>query len=241
MLHIAVCDDEEYFGKRIGDIISKYMEKSGYQYHVHCFPSGKELLFSVSGKFDYDIVFLDVNMEEMDGIETAEAIRAMTEHAYIVFVTGFIHYALEGYKVNAVRYILKEDCCLESSLWECLDAILKKMGEQEKKITFVSRHGNIETMPSKILYAESRLHKVIFFLINEGIVERSIYGKLNDVETILKPYGFCRIHQSYLVNMKYVRSIARYKIGLFHGTELNISKKYYKETEKEYIKMRGEI
>lgn len=75
----------------------------------------------------YDAIFLDINMKEMDGLETAERIRKLSKTVYIVFVTAYITYALEGYKVGAVRYLLKEDSSLENSLKECLDTITDRM------------------------------------------------------------------------------------------------------------------
>ncbi|MCM1500526.1 MAG: LytTR family DNA-binding domain-containing protein [Clostridium sp.] len=241
MLKIAVCDDEEYFGKRIKDIILKYMQKLQYACNVDCFESGSTLIKSSVQKWDYDIVFLDVNMEEMDGIETAKAIRKLAPDTYIIFVTAYISYALEGYKVDAVRHLLKEDENLEKAMQECLDTVTEKMNYREMKCTFEFQGGKMDLAVDRILYVESRLHKVIFFVLDHGISEYYLYGRLDTVEDALSQFGFFRIHQSFLVNMKYVKHIERYRAVLLNGMEINISKKYYKNTEMQYIRSRGDI
>ena len=241
MLKIAICDDELYFGEQMKSIISNYMEKVGQECKITSFESEKTFLSSNPKKLDYDIVFLDINMKEMNGIEIAQAIRTLSNTIYIVFVTAYINFALEGYKFHAIRYILKDNHNLKALTEECLNAILKEIEENEKKITFKFTHGKVDLAPSKILYIESQLHNIIFFIIDNGIIQYVMHNKLNNVEITLKPYKFFRIHQSYLVNMNYIKDVTRYQASLFNGIELNISKKYYKKVLEEYIKIKGDI
>lgn len=241
MLRIAICDDEKYFRKRMEQIVSEYMNIRNYDYAIKCFESGESFLESGSQSFEYDIVFLDVNMKEMDGIETARAIRKLSPDIYIIFVTAYITYALEGYKVSAIRYLLKEDDNLERSMQECFDTIIEKMNYKEIRCTFEFQNGKMNLLVDKILYVESRLHKVIFFVMDNGVVEYYMYDKLDAIEEMLGGFGFYRIHQSFLVNMKYVKNIERFKLILLNGMELSISKKYYKDIEMRYIKSKGDI
>ena len=108
MLSIAICDDEEYFRITEKQLILKYMAGKNCECMIDMYESGKELLALRSAISQYNIIFLDVNMEEIDGIETAKEIRKITKDVFIVFVTAFITYALEGYKVDAVRYLIKD-------------------------------------------------------------------------------------------------------------------------------------
>ena len=108
MLSIAICDDEEYFRITEKQLILKYMAGKNCECMIDMYESGKELLALKSAISQYHIIFLDVNMEEIDGIETAKEIRKITKDVFIVFVTAFITYALEGYKVDAVRYLIKD-------------------------------------------------------------------------------------------------------------------------------------
>ena len=127
MLKIAVCDDEIVFGKNVLEYIEQYMEKRQIPYKIQFFDSGKKFVALKEKMQEYAIVFLDINMEEMNGIETAKCMRAYCPDTFLVFVTAFIHYTLEGYKVEAIRYILKDMATFEQSMQECLDTILKKM------------------------------------------------------------------------------------------------------------------
>lgn len=241
MFHIAICDDEEYFRLREKKLIEQYMENYGYDCWIDLYASGKDLLDKAESAPAYDVIFLDISMEEMDGLETAEGIRQLSKTVYIVFVTAYITYALDGYKVGAVRYLLKEESSLENALRECLDTITEHMKEEEAVCEFEFQNGKKEVPVDAVLYVESRLHKVIFFIMEDGVKEYARYDRLDAVEEELQPYGFCRVHQSFLVNMKYAKGVERYKVSLENGTDISISKKYYKGVEKEYIRRQGEI
>lgn len=241
MLCVAICDDEEYFRVREKQLIEKYMDGRGHGCQIDLYTDGKELLDDPALVLQYDVIFLDINMEEMDGIETAGRIRELSGTVYIVFVTAYITYALEGYKYDAVRYLLKEDNSLESALKECLDTVLGRMDREEAVCEIDFQNGRKRIPADAILYVESRLHKVIFFVEKEGIKEYSKYDRLDAVEKNLRQYGFYRVHQSFLVNMKYVKSVSRYKITLENGTEISVSKRYYKSVETEYIRRQGGI
>ena len=152
MIHIAICDDEDGFLFLEQKLVSAYMERHVYQYRVDTFSSGMDLLQQDNAIVNFDIIFLDINMNELDGIETAKKIRESGSNAYIVFVTAFVTYALEGYKVDAVRYLLKESDSLEASIEECLDIIIQRMNYQENRETFVFVEGEKTISPDDIVY-----------------------------------------------------------------------------------------
>ena len=241
MFHMAICDDEAYFRKREKKLIEQYMEKRGYDCLIDLYSSGKQLLERTAMDMPYDVIFLDISMEEMDGLETAGRIRTLSETVYIVFVTAYITYALDGYKVGAVRYLLKEAESLENSMRECLDTITARMKEEKAVCELDIRNEKRRIPVDDIFYVESRLHKVIFFVREDEGKEYARYDRLDEVEKELRQYGFCRVHQSFLVNMKYAKAVERYRVSLENGTEVSISKKYYKAVEKEYIRRQGEI
>lgn len=241
MFRIAICDDEAYFRNLEKKLIEQYMENRGYECRIDLYASGKELLDRADVDLPYDAIFLDISMEEMDGLQTAERIRRLSETVCIVFVTAYITYALEGYKVGAVRYLLKEEGNLENALKECLDTITERLHKGEAVCEFEFQSGKKRIPTDAIFYVESRLHRVLFFVMEDGIKEYSRYDRLDEVEKELRQYGFFRVHQSFLVNMKYAKSVERYSIVLENGTKVSISKKYYKDVEREYIKRQGEI
>lgn len=241
MFYIAVCDDEEYFRTREEQLIMKYMDIKGYHYKIEIFESGDEILNLGNGISKFDMIFLAINREGIDGIETAKRIRRVTKDIYIVFVTAFVTYALEGYKVDAVRYLLKDDKHFEKAMYECLNTIIYKMNYETYKHTFEFQEGAVELYYEDILYVESNLHKLIFHMAINDTGRYTIYEKLDIMDELLHEAGFCRIHKSYLVNLKYVESIERYKVRLMNGLYLGVSKSRYLNARNELVCYRGEI
>lgn len=241
MLYIAICDDEEYFCKKERDLIEKYLAQRECEAEIDLFASGEELLQNQKQMFKYDIIFLDVSMEKLNGMETAKRIRQMTKDVYIVFVTAFINYALDGYKVDAVRYLLKDSENFDDSFIECMDTIFDKMKYKTDRKWFEFQEEKMNLKLENLMYIESNLHKLSFHVIDEKHKIYTMYAKLDDIDEVLRQSGFCRIHKSYLVNFKYVKSLVKYMVHLNDGTVLSISRKNYKDTEEKWICYKGEI
>ena len=241
MLKIAICDDEKYFREELKDILIKYLDTNGIVYSIDLFNSGKE--FSLLGieMIKYDIIFLDINMDQMDGIETARMIRGQSNDIFIVFVTAFIDYTIEGYKVDAVRYILKNNNTLSSAIEECMDAIREKMSYEVVHKDFDFIEGNRSVSLEHILYVESNLHKLTFYVMEESIKQYTMYKTLDDLEKELSGEGFLRVHQSYLVNIKHVGKVVRYSLTMDNGAEIGIPKIRFKDVQKAVVDYKGAI
>ena len=165
MLEIAICDDEKYYRNRIHTLAAEYLDSRGLNASIDLFSSGKEFLSERDNLVKYDIVFLNINMEEVDGIETAQKMCEYQSETCIVLVTAFLNYALEGYKVGAVRYIMKD--ALEMQMTECMDAVLKKM--QIRQVTFPFVEGERTLYTDNIIYIESQGHKCMFLYMEKEI------------------------------------------------------------------------
>lgn len=241
MIKMAVCDDEEYYKNKILDLLKRYFVDKGIDYEVDAYDSGVQLMKLDENVRNYDIVFLDVNMQELDGIETAKRIRKFTQDTFIVFVTAYITYSPEGYKVNAIRYLLKDNDSIEVTFAECLDTIISKMDYIKIKQLFEFREGKREIILDNIMYIESNLHKLTFYIMKDEVIKYIMYEKLDVLEEKIQMSGFCRIHKSYLVNLKYVHDMQRYKSLLTNGQELNIAKGRYKDVLIKFLSFKGEI
>lgn len=240
MLQIAICDDEKYFQKRERNIVINYMKQRNIPCEIDLFLSGRELLNRKDDLKKYSIIFLDVNMDELNGLQTAKQIRSLSDEIYIVFVTAYVMYALEGYKVDAIRYIVKDDECLENTIAESLDAIFQRMNYIKESEKFEFREGTKEILLEQILFVESNLHKLTFHFYNKD-VKYTMYERLDVVAERLNHYNFCRIHKSYLVNLRYVEKIERYQLQLCNGLEINIAKPRYPEVKNKFISYKGDI
>lgn len=241
MLHIAICDDDEYFRMRERQLVIDCLNRMGYACSIDIFASGEELVKLGTGITKYQIFFLDIDMDEVDGIEVAKRIRQFTKDAYIVFVTAFINYSLEGYKVDAIRYLLKDDDALDKAIAECLKTILYKMDCKADKKTFEFQEGKIELSLDDLLYVDSNLHKLTFHMVNGKQRAYTMYEKLDVIHEMLEETKFCRIHKSYLVNLAYVEGIERYKVELVGGINLAVSKSRYLEAKEAIVYYKGEL
>ena len=126
MIKIAVCDDEKYFINEITEILENYLEKSGITYDIDSFNSGEKFIELKEGINRYNVIFLDISMNDLDGMQVARRVREINKDVYIVFVTAFANFMADGYKVDAVRYILKNIESLTEAVHECMDAIREK-------------------------------------------------------------------------------------------------------------------
>ena len=241
MFRIAICDDESHFRKRIREILIDYLNKKGILYEIDEFESGKDFINLGIEIVKYKIVFMDINMDELDGMETAQKIQDVSNDIFIVFVTAFVNYAIEGYRVDAVRYILKNNVNFSELVFECMDAITMKMNYVVKKKTFNFNEGTKNVSLERLLYIESRLHKLEFYIMEDQLNKYSLYGTLNDMEAELADNNFVRIHQSYLVNMKHIAKVSRYEVLLSNGIKLEIPKVRYKFVEETFVSYKGEI
>ncbi len=241
MFRIAICDDEPYFREQMKEMLLQYMQDSGVFYKIDLFQSGTELIELGIELNQYKIIFLDINMDEMDGIQTAKKIREQNTEIFLVFVTAFVNYSLEGYKVDAIRYLLKNSVNMQESVAECMDAIYKKIHYEVTWKEFAFNEGKKRISLDCLLYIESQLHKLKFHVMEDHMVTYHIYDTLNNMENYIGSKNFVRLHQSFLVNMKYIQSISQYEAVLYSGESFPIPKVRYKNVWDTYLAYRGEM
>lgn len=189
----------------------------------------------------YTIIFLDINMKDVDGIMAAESIRHVSREIFIVFVTAYVDYSLEGYRLDVVRYLLKGSANFQNKVNECMDAIMDKMNYSVTKREFDFIEGKREISLDRLLYIESKLHKLEFHVMEDTMKVYIMYETLNAQEDRLADNGFIRIHQSYLVNVKHIKNVVRYKATLTNKVELVISKARYAYVKKHFIAYQEEV
>lgn len=226
---------------KLREILMQYLEERHIDFEIELFSSGREFVELGVEMLQYQIIFLDINMKQMDGIETAKNVRAYTEESFVVFVTAYIDYSLEGYQVGASRYILKNNLNFREQIYECMDAITKKMKCFLTRKIFRFQEGEKKIRIENILYIESKLHKLEFNILEHGLATYTMYGTLNELENELEEYPFLRIHQSFLVNLKYIKCVTGYKVVLSNGQELTVPRARYKTVKDTFIAYKGEL
>lgn len=201
MIKIAICDDSAEARFALIALLERHLEASGYETVYYEFSSGEGLLsWHKKHPGELDVLFLDIEMPGMDGMETARKIRAADEKLMVVFVTGFADYVFDGYAVNALDYLLKPVAS------QRLAAVVKRMlGVFELRApstySFRNNEGMFRIPLEEILYLQSE-GRLIHLVAARSY---TFYEKLDTVEKELGE-GFVRIHQRYLVRCGAVTS-----------------------------------
>ena len=241
MLNIAVCDDDTRYCAAIKKMVSDYCEEKSVDYQVTTFLSGNDFLLSQENVKQFQVIYLDINMKGLNGIEVAEKLRQWCKEIYIVFVTSYIDFTLEGYRVEALRYIMKDYNTLESGIVESLDVILRKMYLKSEMKEFCFREGIRKIPLRQIEMVESNLHNLCFIIYVRSVEKKyTMAAKLNDIQEIL-PDDFVRIHQSYLVNIRYIKEISNYQVTLSTGKILPVARSKYKNIRERFLLYEGEF
>ncbi len=241
MFRIAICDDEVLYTEELKELLSGYMTEKGLVFEIDTYSSGEALVKLGIEIVQYKVLFLDINMTKINGIMTAEQIRKISREIIIVFVTAYVDYSLEGYRLDVVRYLLKGNANFRSKVNECMDAIMDRMNYSVIKRKFDFNEGKKELSLERLLYIESNLHKLNFHVMEDTMKVYTMYDTLNMLENKLSENNFIRIHQSYLVNIKHIKNVVRYKVILTNGLELSIPKVRYTEVRKKFIAYQGEV
>ena len=217
MLQLAVCDDERVFRSDLRKILGTELELCGIDYHISEFTSGEELIAGLE-KADCQILFLDIEMKGIDGVEAARRLRETKRQMEIIFVTSYADFVFQGYEVRALNYILKpyepeKIAAVLHTAPEALDI------EAEKYYVIDQRGGSIRVPLSSVKYFSSE-RRTVHAVTTER--EYTFYEKLSDLETEL-PDTFVRIHNRYLVHLKYLEAV-RQNTAVVDGEELPVSR-----------------
>lgn len=221
-MDIAVVDDEKLIRKHLCELI----EKQKPECHTASYAAGEELL--ASGK-QFDIVFLDIQMDGINGIEAARSLRKKQEEVILIFITGLKEYVFDALDLYAFQYLLKP--VDEKKFAEVLDrAVREARRKKEKRILFIKRR-NLTLDQDDILYIESRGKKVEIHTVRESI---EIYAAMEEMEEQLGD-DFYRCHRAYLVNMAHITEYGSDSILLTNGDRVYLAKKKYGEFVKAYM------
>ena len=176
-----------------------------------------------------DVYFLDLDMG-FAGMQAAEMLKKRNPDTNIIFVSDREDLVFQAIRCHPFRYIRK--CRLQEELEEAVQAVLWKLGKEEKKFEIILKDGKIQILNRQIIYIESDKHYVKIHSVNQ---QYKLRGKLSDYERRLKEYGFIRIHVSYLVNMRYIYKVGTTNLTLDDGRVLPISRAKLREVKPVYL------
>lgn len=201
MYTFAIVDDEQSCIDDLKDKISTYFSQNKGEFDVVEFHDGKELLKDYKPRFD--VIFLDIEMNDVDGMRAAEEIRRKDQRTAIIFITRLSGYAISGYAVSALDFIVKP-LSYERFAPKLARALAYADRNRVKNIVVGSGDNMRYIDPMEIRYVEVQNHKVGYVLANERI---EVWGTLKEVEGQLSDLGFCECNRCYLVNLRFVKGI----------------------------------
>lgn len=203
MVTIGICDDEQKMRKALRPVLERKLQLLGLAYQIQEYASGEEMLAKLK-PLKLDILFLDIEMKELSGMDTAKELRQKDEKTIIIFVTAYPDFVFQGYEVHAFHYILKpyQEHKIEEVFVQALDELEMKA---EQFYTIEQKSGIVKLPLSKTVAFQSDKRKVIALLEEE---DTEFYGRLNEIAEELPCY-FVRIHNRYLVNLNHITSIDR--------------------------------
>ena len=234
-MKFVLCDDHRPFMQELLDALEHYCSIKDWTFTHRCYHSTAHML--AADLSDVQVVFLDVDMPEINGIEAARTLRARYPDIIIVFVTAYIEYAPAGYSVEAFRYLLKQN--YREMLPDCLDAVWEKLYVGNQSLSILHRGQPMQIRLRDILYFEGTAQRHVLIHTSISAEALEIAGRLADYEKQMKDKGFLRIQKSYLVNMFHIRSLRNYKAILSDGQSLKVSQQNYAEVRKTYVLWKG--
>lgn len=217
MMRIAIVEDELMYAKQLEGFLRQYEEERQETFEIYLFTDGDEIVENYKAQFD--IILLDIQMQFMDGMTTAEAIRKVDTEVIIIFITNLRQYAIRGYEVDALDYVVKPITYFAFS--ERLNRAVKRLKKRtQHTIVIKLRRGIARIDVADIYYVESQNHTLIYHVVGKNI-ESS--GSMKDAEDMLSEFDFCRGNKGYLINLAHVDSVQD-SFAVVRGEKLLLSR-----------------
>lgn len=231
---LAICDDESLHREILKEYVGKILENESLEYSILEYCSGEELIKDYTSKVD--ILFLDIKMNKLSGMDTARKIREFDENVEILFTTSIAQYVFEAYEVRAYRYLVKplKYCELEKQLKCCISEYLSK----HSLVYIESKKNTLVLEVDEILYVEVRRKEVTIY------TETKVYTietSMKKVENKLLNYNFFRCHNSYLVNVRKINELKDKSTIIVNDEEIPISRSKYKDLKIRLVNVLGDL
>ncbi|MBQ3182193.1 MAG: response regulator transcription factor [Clostridia bacterium] len=233
-MNIAMCDDDRNYR----ELVLSYVKES--EVFSNCtiveFDTAEELLAASSKDIPFDIILLDVEMGEINGIEAGKRLRTVNPNCIIIYISSFPKYAIDSFDNEPLHYILKP--IDKDKLFEVLRKAKNKINRLYEKYNITHKDGVISIYTKDILYIEYYRKHLIFHCTDN---EYETIGKVKDVVDRLENSGFILINQAVLVNARYIKQISKLDITLNNNEKLMISVRKKSDVIKYYTRYLKEV
>ena len=231
MYHIAIVEDELEFRQQLQEYLKQYEQENGVSFQISMFEDGADILENYENK--YDIILLDIEMPKVNGMDAAEKIREQDEDVVLMFITNMAQYAIHGYSVGALDFVMKPITYYTFSMK--MKRALKRAQKREQKPLVLNLADGIKTLDIKQIYYVEVQNRMLHYYTSEG--EIVVRGTLQGAETILKPYPFAKCNHWYIVNLMHVKEVNKNiaKVGPYQVEISRRNKAAFLKALTEYI------
>lgn len=227
-MHIAICDDEDVFRKILYNELTNYALERSLNFIIFEYADGSELL---STKLDFDLIFLDHQMKDVNGIDTIDVLRKRNDNTTVIFVSSYQDIVFESMKYKTFRFLVKP--LDKEKFTEAVDAVIT---EKQNLIHIVVKdevnQKNVSIPANEIIYAQA--DNIYASVVTEKGSYKYIH-KISQLESELDCSPFFRTNRSYLVNFNFVASYNAQEITLTNGHKALISKPKFKSFKQAYL------
>ncbi len=229
LLTVAICDDDNALLREFTRLLSEWEMERGYVLNIQTYTSAENFLFSYAD-CPCDLLLLDIEMGARNGVELAKELRLRGDMLPIIFVTGYSDYMNEGYDVEALHYLLKP--ISRERLFAVLDRFVRRR-KDKGDLVLLGEEGISHLAPEEIIYCEATGKKTQVHMRNGSvfICAEGIGGLLRKLTA-----DFVSCHRSYIVNLRYVRSVGRAEIYLDGGERVPLSRRLREEVNIRFVR-----
>lgn len=228
---IAICDDSDADRQYISALVNGWAESAGHTVQISAFASAESFLFHYAEKSDYDILLLDIEMGEVDGVTMAKQLRLENDTVQIIFITGYSDYISEGYEVAALHYLMKP--VKDEKLFSVLDRAAEKLSKNEKVLNFEIGGEMVRVPVYQIRYAD------VFgnYVTIHAAADLTVKMTLGELEKKLDD-RFFRVSRSVVVNLTQISRVTKTEIKLYDGESIPLPRGAYDSVNRAIINMR---
>lgn len=218
-MRIAICDDEKFYRDKIKGCLEEYITLYP-EISIGEFSCGEDLIDAYDNGEEFDFLFLDIEMKEINGVETAQKIKTRDNNIITFFITSYVSFISDTFRVGAFQFLIKP--IDKDEFRKDFNRAIEQYKVNNHKYIVKYKDLTIALEIKDIIYIEAYNRHLFIF---DGINRYECIGKLKDEEKKLSFYGFIRCHQGFLVNMSYIKIIGKTSILLKDGEEIPVSKR----------------
>lgn len=218
MYHIAIVEDEVSFATQLQEYLEQYEEENDVRFKISVFGDGAEILEDYQPL--YDIILLDIEMPKVNGMKAAEEIRAQDADVTLMFITNMANYAIRGYEVGALDFVMKPINYYTFSMK--MTRVLKRTKQKAQQEILLTLPDGVKKLNVQQIYYVEVQNRMLYYHTDEGVFV--MRGTMQSVEQMLAPYAFAKCNHWYIVNLKHVSEVKK-NTAVVAGNELEVSRR----------------